>query len=101
MPNSVRDQASTATAQIETLTANTLPAPSPAIVPFEDALAPQAQAIAQRMAELDMGNTQSILTFGAAAQGDLRAISQEMLAGVKAKDLGPAGQSLAEIVKLS
>ena len=28
----------------------------------------------------------------------MRAISQEMLSGVKAKDLGPAGQSLAEII---
>jgi hypothetical protein len=45
---------------------------------------------------LAMGAT--FIAFGAAAQNDLRAICQEMLSGVKAKDLGPAGQSLAEIV---
>ncbi|MEI6801038.1 MAG: toxic anion resistance protein [Pseudomonadota bacterium] len=98
MPMIPRDTASTAAAQLDDLTATSLPIPSEAVVPYEEALGPQAEAISQRMAELDMGNTQSILSFGAAAQGDLRAISQEMLAGVKAKDLGPAGQSLAEIV---
>ncbi|OZA10990.1 MAG: toxic anion resistance protein [Rhodobacterales bacterium 17-64-5] len=50
------------------------------------------------MAEIDMGNTQSIISFGAGAQSELQAISQEMLAGVKNKDVGPAGQALADIV---
>ena len=98
MPKTVRDQASTVSAQIDTLTATPLPAPAPEVVPLSAALGPQAQAITQRLGELDMANTQTIIAFGAAAQSDLRAISQEMLSGVKAKDLGPAGQSLAEIV---
>ena len=98
MPKTVRDQASTVSAQIDTLTATPLPPPTPEVVPLSAALGPKAQAITQRLGELDMANTQTIIAFGAAAQSDLRAISQEMLSGVKAKDLGPAGQSLAEIV---
>jgi uncharacterized protein YaaN involved in tellurite resistance len=60
--------------------------------------APQAEAIRTRMAELDMGNTQSIIRFGSAAQAELQVISQDMLADVKNKDVGPAGDSLREIV---
>ena len=98
MPKTVHDQATTASAQIEGLSATPLPMPAQDIVPLEAAVGPQAQAIAQRLAELDMGSAQTIIAFGAGAQTALRAISQEMLSGVKAKDLGPAGQSLAEIV---
>lgn len=98
MPKIVRDKASTASAQIAGLATTPLPAPNPQIVPLEQALGAQAEAITQRLDELDMANTQTIVAFGASAQTDLRTISQEMLAGVKAKDLGPAGQSLAEIV---
>ena len=98
MPKTVRDQAKTTSAQIDALAANPLPAPAPAIVPLEAAIGPQAQAITQRLGELDMADTRTIMAFGTSAQSDLRLISQEMLAGVKAKDLGPAGQSLAEIV---
>ena len=98
MPKTVRDQAKTTSAQIDALAANPLPAPAPAIVPLEAANGPQSQAITQRLGELDMADTRTIMAFGTSAQSDLRLISQEMLAGVKAKDLGPAGQSLAEIV---
>jgi uncharacterized protein YaaN involved in tellurite resistance len=98
MPKIARDKASTASAHIAGLAATPLPAPNPEIVPLEQALGAQAEAITQRLGELDMANTQTIIAFGASAQTDLRAISQEMLAGVKAKDLDPAGQSLAEIV---
>ena len=91
MPKTLSDQATTNAAQIQALTATPLP------VSTQD-LALQAQAVTQRLGELDMTDTQTIIAFGAGAQNDLRAISQEMLSGVKAKDLGPAGQSLAEIV---
>ena len=98
MPKIARDKVSTASAQIAGLATTPLPAPNPEIVPLEQAVGAQAEAITQRLGELDMANTQTIIAFGASAQTDLRTISQEMLAGVKAKDLGPAGQSLAEIV---
>lgn len=98
MPKTIHDQAKTTLAQIDALAANPLPAPDQAVVPLEAALGPQAQAITQRLGELDMADAQTIVAFGTSAQSELRLISQEMLAGVKAKDLGPAGQSLAEIV---
>ena len=66
--------------------------------PLAAASAPQAAEITKRMAELDMSNTQSVISFGAAAQSELQQISQDMLAGVRNKDVGPAGDSLAEIV---
>jgi uncharacterized protein YaaN involved in tellurite resistance len=90
--------AATALAEVEKVTATIMPEPSTAIVPLEAATAPQAAEITKRMAEIDMGNTQSIISFGAGAQSELQVISQEMLAGVKNKDVGPAGQALADIV---
>lgn len=98
MTDTVRDQATTALAEVEKVTAAIMPDPGTAIVPLEAATAPQAEAITKRMAEIDMTNTQSIISFGAGAQSELQVISQEMLAGVKNKDVGPAGQALAEIV---
>ncbi len=98
MTDTVRDQATTALAEVEKVTAAIMPDPGTAIVPLEAASAPQAEAITKRMAEIDMSNTQSIISFGSGAQSELQVISQEMLAGVKNKDVGPAGQALAEIV---
>jgi uncharacterized protein YaaN involved in tellurite resistance len=45
-----------------------------------------------------MSNTGTIIRFGTAAQGELQAISQQMLSGVRNKDVGPAGNSLREMV---
>ena len=50
------------------------------------------------MSEIDMTDTNSIVTFGSGAQEELQTISQAMLDGVKNKDVGPAGDSLREIV---
>jgi uncharacterized protein YaaN involved in tellurite resistance len=50
------------------------------------------------MGEIDMGDTNSIVSFGSSAQAELQQISQAMLEGVKNKDVGPAGDSLREIV---
>ncbi len=50
------------------------------------------------MAEIDMENTGSIIGFGSGAQAGLQEISQSMLADVRNKDVGPAGDSLREIV---
>lgn len=98
MTDSIRDQAATALAEVEKVTAVILPEPGTAIVPLETAPAPQAEEIRKRMAEIDMTNTQSIISFGAGAQAELQVISQEMLSGVKNKDVGPAGDSLRDIV---
>ena len=98
MTDTIRTQAAATLAEIEKVTATVLPEPGTAIVALEAAPAPQAEAIRKRMAELDMANTQSIISFGSAAQAELQVISQEMLAGVKNKDAGPAGDSLRDIV---
>ena len=98
MTDDIRTQAATALAEVEAVTAKILPEPGTALVALEDAPAPQADEIRKRLAEIDMSNTQSIISFGSGAQAELQVISQEMLQGVKNKDVGPAGDSLREIV---
>ena len=98
MPESVRDKAATALAEIEQVTAVVLPEPVGEILPLTAAPAPQAEEIRKRMAEIDIGNTQSIISFGSKAQAELQVISQSMLTDVKNKDVGPAGDSLRSIV---
>ncbi|MFN4156537.1 MAG: toxic anion resistance protein [Paracoccaceae bacterium] len=98
MTETIREQAARALTQIQEVTAVVLPEPGGEIVPLEAATGDKAGAIRSRMAELDMGNTQSIISFGSKAQAELQVISQEMLADVKNKDAGPAGDSLRKIV---
>jgi uncharacterized protein YaaN involved in tellurite resistance len=98
MTDDIRKEAETRLAEIARVTATVLPEPGTAIVPLEAAPAPQAAEIRRRMDEIDMKNTQSIISFGSSAQAELQVISQEMLSGVKNKDVGPAGDSLREIV---
>ena len=98
MTQDTRAAAATSLAEIQKVTAVILPEPGTAIVALDAAPAPVAEDIRKRMAELDMSNTQSIISFGSAAQAELQVISQEMLAGVKNKDVGPAGDSLRNIV---
>ena len=82
----------------EVVSAAPLPEPGNEIVPLEEASPQNADAIRSRMMEVDLGNTQSIISFGSSAQADLQLISQDMLAGVKNKDIGPAGDSLRKMV---
>jgi uncharacterized protein YaaN involved in tellurite resistance len=84
--------------ELKAVTAVVLPEPRSAIVALAEAPAPLAEEIRKRMAELNLTNTQSIISFGSKAQAELQVISQEMLAGVKNKDAGPAGDSLRGIV---
>ena len=74
------------------------PAPANAVVPLEDAPEPQRAEIRRRMDEIDLGDAQSIIAFGSAAQSELQEISQAMLSDVRNKDVGPAGDSLRGIV---
>ena len=80
------------------IAAVTLPEPSNALVVIDEADAATKKAIDARLAQLDMENTQSIIEFGSAAQAELQVISQEMLTGVRNKDVGPAGDGLRNIV---
>ena len=98
MPETIRRQAEAMTAEIDAL-AN-LPAviEEAEIVPLDQAPAPEAEAIRARMAEIDVENTSTIIGFGSRAQLELQTISQAMLADVRNKDLGPAGDGLREMV---
>lgn len=98
MATEIQTSAANALAEVEKITATILPEPGTAIVALKEAPAPVAAEIQKRMDEIDMANTQSIISFGSGAQAELQVISQEMLAGVKNKDVGPAGDSLRNIV---
>lgn len=100
MSETIRQKAETALAQVEEVTAVVLAEPTDAnaIVPLAEADAPVGAEIRARMDEIDMADTQSIVSFGSAAQAELQEISQAMLNDVRNKDVGPAGDSLRGIV---
>ena len=75
-----------------------LAAPKQELVTIEMADPATEAEIRQRMNEVDISNTQSIIKFGSQAQENLTAISDEMLDGVRNKDVGPAGNSLRKMV---
>ncbi|HGG05855.1 MAG TPA: toxic anion resistance protein [Aliiroseovarius sp.] len=98
MAETIREKAQATLKEVEEITALVLPEPSTDLVPLETADKPTSAEIKKRMAEIDMSNTQSIIEFGSGAQAELQVISQEMLQGVRNKDVGPAGDSLRSIV---
>ncbi len=100
MSENVREKAAQSLAMVEEVTAVVLPEPTQAneVITLEQADAPQSAEIRSRMDELDMEDTQSIISFGSAAQAELQEISQAMLQDVRNKDVGPAGDSLRGIV---
>jgi uncharacterized protein YaaN involved in tellurite resistance len=98
MSETTRQKATEAVALVDEVTAVVLPEPTAEVQPLEQADAATSDAIRSRMNELDMGNTNSIIGFGSGAQAELQQISQAMLADVRNKDVGPAGDSLRNIV---
>ncbi len=68
------------------------------IVPYVDADSSDKTRIDEILKDLNMGDTHSIISFGSGAQEKLTLISDQMLEGVRAKDAGPAGQALTEMV---
>jgi len=98
MEKSVHEQAKAALKEVEAISAVVLPEPTAELIPLAKAEAPLAADIRKRMDEIDLANTDSIIAFGSAAQVELQEISQAMLADVKNKDVGPAGDSLRTIV---
>ncbi|MBM1813852.1 toxic anion resistance protein [Pseudosulfitobacter pseudonitzschiae] len=100
MSENVRQQAEKSLAEVEQINAVVLPEPkeATAVVSLKEADAPVSAEIRKRMDEIDMTDTQSIVSFGSAAQAELQTISQAMLTDVRNKDVGPAGDSLRSIV---
>lgn len=98
MTENVRQQAEATLKEVEAVTTALLPEPAGELIVVDQADAAQTAAIDKAIGELEMGNTQSIIQFGSKAQAELQVISQEMLAGVRNKDAGPAGDALREMV---
>ena len=98
MSDEIRQKAEATLADVEKVTAVVLPEPKGELITIAAADKPTTVEIKRRMAEVDMEDTQSIVRFGSGAQAELQEISQSMLAGVRNKDVGPAGDSLRNIV---
>jgi len=98
MSQDIRTKAEASLANVEKVTAVVLAEPGTEIVPLDQADATTSAEITKRISELDMNDTNSIVRFGSSAQAELQEISQSMLQGVRNKDVGPAGDSLRNIV---
>ena len=98
MSDDARKKAKTTLKEVEKITAAVLPEPKGDLIVVSEVKPDQKKVIKARMAEIDITSTQSIIEFGTKAQSELQAISQEMLAGVRNKDAGPAGDSLRDMV---
>ncbi|NYS25565.1 toxic anion resistance protein [Rhodobacteraceae bacterium 2376] len=98
MTDTVRQKAMEITPEVQTLADKALPEPQGDLLTLDQAPADKAEAIRTRLAEIDITDTGSIIGFGAGAQLELQQISQSMLTDVKNKDLGPAGDTLREMV---
>ena len=100
MDDTVRKKAEESQVLVKEVSEFQLPVPAEAadIVPYEAADEATSAEIEKRIGEIDMGDTNSIVSFGSAAQQELQEISQAMLSDVRNKDVGPAGDSLHDIV---
>ncbi|MFZ5710698.1 MAG: toxic anion resistance protein [Pseudomonadota bacterium] len=98
MTEDIRAKAELASQQALETVGKALPAPKAEVVALSAAPPAVADEIRKRMAELDLTDTGSIVNFGSTAQAGLSEISQAMLADVRNKDAGPAGDALRRIV---
>ncbi len=98
MSENIRKKAEATLAEVEALSSAILPDPAPEVVPLQEADEGLRAEIRRRMDEIDLSDSNSIVRFGSAAQAELQQISQAMLQDVRNKDLGPAGDSLRDIV---
>ena len=98
--SSIQTKAAEVMDQVKEIANNVLAEPiaAGAIVPLDHADPVVGSEIKKRIDEIDMTDTNSIISFGSAAQEELQVISQSMLQGVRNKDVGPAGDSLRTIV---
>ncbi len=98
MSETVRQKAEADLALVKEVSEALLPEPKNEIVALEAADPATTAEIERRIGEINMADTNSIVSFGSAAQQELQEISQSMLADVRNKDVGPAGDSLRNIV---
>lgn len=69
-------------------------------VPYADIQGDQKERLDQLMAEIDLSDSNSVMFFGSKAQEQLTTISDNMLDGVKNKDVGSAGSALNNMVSI-
>ncbi len=79
-------------------TATSVPASGATGLQTADAGNLTSAQLAPLLAELDLGDSHSILFFGSRAQEELTTVSDRMLEKVRTKDLGPAGGALNDMV---
>ncbi|WP_128253607.1 toxic anion resistance protein [Falsirhodobacter deserti] len=84
--------------EIAALSVNAVPEDGNMPLTLDTATPEEAQEIRARMDGIDLGDTQSIVRFGAGAQAGLQEISARMLDDVRNKEVGPAGDSLRDMV---
>lgn len=70
------------------------------LVPYSEAPVEEKSRLDQLMQEIDLTDTNSIIFFGSKAQEQLTTISDNMLEGVKNKDVGSAGSALNNMVSI-
>ncbi len=70
------------------------------ILPYAEALEQDKEQIDDLMTEIDMQDSNSIIFFGTKAQQQVTEVSDQMLEGVRNKDLGGAGNVLGEMVSV-
>ena len=68
MTNTIQSAAAAALAEVEKVTATILPEPGKELIVLDTATPAQAADIKTRMDEIDMTNTQSIISFGSSAE---------------------------------
>ena len=78
--------------------AATLPEIKNELVPYRESKGQEKRKIEDLMTELDIEDSNSIIFFGTKAQEQLTTISDNMLEGVRNKDVGSAGNALNEMV---
>ena len=91
----------TTTRQLDTALAaatKSLPEVKDALVPYNEASGDERKEIESLISQIDIRDTSSIIFFGAKAQQQLTTVSDQILEGVRNKDIGPAGESLNNMV---
>ena len=83
---------------LEVLTSKTLPEVKQELAPLSEVSSERVAAVEKLINEIDMSDSNSIIFFGTKAQQKLTTISDNMLDGVRNKDIGPASASLNEMV---
>ena len=68
------------------------------LVPYEKVDPSEKARVDKLMEEINLSDSNSIIFFGSKAQQELTTISDNMLEGVRNKDLGAAGSSLNNMV---